>query len=130
MKVTDIRPAELRQLQEQAYARDLERLRKRLPEFVRVPCPACGADAPRPAFEKYGFSFQRCPTCRTLYMSPRPTPEVMAGYYGDSENYRFWASTSSPPPRRTGARRSTVRCSTISRAHAIATASRGASSSS
>lgn len=91
MKVTDIRPAELRQLQEQAYARDLERLRKRLPEFVHVPCPACGADAPQPAFEKYGFSFQRCPTCRTLYMSPRPTPEVMAGYYGNSENYRFWA---------------------------------------
>jgi len=24
-------------------------------------------------------------------MSPRPSPEVMAAYYGDSENYRFWA---------------------------------------
>jgi SAM-dependent methyltransferase len=91
MKVSDIRPAELRRLQEQAYARDLERLRKRLPEFVRVACPACAADEPQPAFEKYGFSFQRCPACRTLYMSPRPTPKVMAGYYGNSENYRFWA---------------------------------------
>jgi SAM-dependent methyltransferase len=91
MKVTDIRPAELRRLQEQAYARDLERLRKRLPEFVRVACPACAADSPHPAFEKYGFAFQHCPACRTLYMSPRPTPEVMAGYYGNSENYRFWA---------------------------------------
>ena len=56
MKVTDIRPAELRRLQEEAYARDLERLRKRLPEFVRVTCPACAADSPQPAFEKYGFS--------------------------------------------------------------------------
>jgi SAM-dependent methyltransferase len=91
MTVDEIRPAELRLLQEQAYARDLERLRKRLPEFVRVACPACSADRPRAAFDKYGFSFQRCLACRTLYMSPRPTPEVMASYYGDSENYKFWA---------------------------------------
>jgi SAM-dependent methyltransferase len=91
MKVSDIRPAELRLLQEQAYARDLERLRKRLPEFVHVVCPACAKDDPRAAFEKYGFSFQHCPHCRTLYMCPRPTPEIMSSYYGDSENYRFWA---------------------------------------
>jgi SAM-dependent methyltransferase len=91
MKVGDIRPAEFRRLQEQAYARDLERLRRRLPEFVHVPCPACGIDRSQPAFEKYGFSFRHCDGCRTIYMCPRPTPEVMAGYYGNSENYRFWA---------------------------------------
>jgi SAM-dependent methyltransferase len=91
MKVGDIRPAEFRRLQEQAYARDLERLRRRLPEFVHVPCPACGIDRSQPAFEKYGFSFRHCDGCRTIYMCPRPTPEVMASYYGDSDNYRFWA---------------------------------------
>lgn len=91
MRVNDIRPTELRALQEQAYARDLERLRKRLAEFVPVACPACGTDRSQPAFEKYGFSFRRCQECRTLYMSPRPTPEVMASYYGNSDNYRFWA---------------------------------------
>jgi len=91
MKVDDIRPAELRRLQEQAYARDLERLRQRLPEFVHVSCPACNIERSQPAFEKYGFSFRRCDGCRTIYMSPRPTPEVMASYYGNSENYRFWA---------------------------------------
>jgi SAM-dependent methyltransferase len=78
-------------LQQEAYARDLERLRRRLPQFVHVACPACSKDEPQGAFEKYGFSFQRCPHCRTLYMSPRPTPEIMAGYYGNSENYKFWA---------------------------------------
>lgn len=91
MKIGDIRPTELRHLQEQAYARDLERLRKRLPEFVQVNCPACAGDRSRAAFEKYGFAFRRCDDCRTLYMSPRPTPEVMASYYGNSDNYRFWA---------------------------------------
>jgi len=91
MKIGDIRPTELRRLQQEAYARDLERLRQRLPEFVRVPCPACAGERSSGAFEKYGFAFRRCEDCSTLYMSPRPTPAVMAGYYGSSENYRFWA---------------------------------------
>jgi len=91
MGVNDIRPAELRQGQIAAYERDLQRLRQHLPEFLRVVCPACGVDTPTPAFEKYGFQFQRCRDCRTLYMSPRPTPAVMASYYDKSENYGFWA---------------------------------------
>lgn len=91
MKIGDIRPTDLRRRQQEAYARDLERLRQRLPEFVAVDCPACAGGRSSGAFEKYGFAFRRCEDCRTLYMSPRPTPAVMAGYYGDSENYRFWA---------------------------------------
>jgi SAM-dependent methyltransferase len=91
MRVDDIRPDVLRRGQEEAYERDLQRLRARLPEFVPVPCPACDSTEASPAFTKYGFQFQRCGPCRTLYMSPRPTPAVMAAYYGNSENYRFWA---------------------------------------
>lgn len=89
--VSDIRPAELQKGQIAAYERDLQRLRERLPEFVPVHCPACNADDFDRAFEKYGFQFRRCKRCRTIYMSPRPTPEVMASYYGNSENYRYWA---------------------------------------
>jgi SAM-dependent methyltransferase len=91
MRVKDIRPAELRQLQADAYARDVARLRDRLDEFVAVACPACGADQPVPTFTKFDFNFSRCRACRTLYMSPRPTPELMSSYYGSSENYRVWA---------------------------------------
>jgi 2-polyprenyl-3-methyl-5-hydroxy-6-metoxy-1,4-benzoquinol methylase len=91
MSVNDIRPTELRQGQIAAYERDLQRLRQHLPDFVHVDCPACGIDTPSTAFEKYGFLFQRCRECRTLYMSPRPTPAIMASYYSNSENYRFWA---------------------------------------
>lgn len=91
MSVNDIRPDELRRGQAEAYERDLERLRRRLPEFVRVACPACGSDASEAAFQKYTFQFQRCRPCGTIYMSPRPNPEVMASYYDNSENYRYWA---------------------------------------
>ena len=84
-------PRELLADQEAAYARDVARLQARAAEFVEVSCPACGADRPKLAFEKFGFSFQRCPQCRTIYMSPRPSEALMADYYTHSENYAYWA---------------------------------------
>jgi len=84
-------PDELLAGQEAAFARDIERLKTRRHEFIPVPCPACGAVDGVPAFEKFSFAYCRCPHCRTLFMSPRPAPHVMAAYYAESENYRFWA---------------------------------------
>ncbi|OGQ88408.1 MAG: hypothetical protein A2512_05745 [Deltaproteobacteria bacterium RIFOXYD12_FULL_56_24] len=87
----EIRPAELLAGQEAAFARDVARLQHRFAEFVTVSCPACGAAGSEQAFEKYGFSFKSCNGCKTLYMSPRPSEEVMADYYRNSENYAYWA---------------------------------------
>jgi SAM-dependent methyltransferase len=103
MQVNEIRPASLRERQQAAYERDLARLRQHLPEFVPVACPACEGQHSDAAFEKYGFEFRRCLQCRTLYMSPRPTPAIMATYYDHSENYQFWAEhifPASEPARR------------------------------
>lgn len=91
VSVADIRPKDLARGQVEAYERDVVRLLLRSSEFVQVRCPACDADQGRTAFVKYDCRFLSCPTCATLYMSPRPTPEVMADYYGNSENYRYWA---------------------------------------
>jgi 2-polyprenyl-3-methyl-5-hydroxy-6-metoxy-1,4-benzoquinol methylase len=60
-------------------------------EFVEVPCPACFGERSELAFEKQSFAYRSCVDCRTLFMSPRPSPEVMAAYYAQSENYRYWA---------------------------------------
>jgi len=85
-------PPELLGGQEEAFARDVARMRARAAEFVPVPCPACGADAGVPAVLKWGFTWRSCPGCRTLYMSPRPSEAVLADYYADSENYAYWAA--------------------------------------
>jgi SAM-dependent methyltransferase len=77
--------------QEAAFARDVERLKSRRAEFVEIPCPACRRSDCPPVFEKFSFMYRSCPDCRTLFMSPRPSPEIMADYYRDSENYRYWA---------------------------------------
>lgn len=84
-------PDDLLAGQEAAFARDIARLHARQAEFVSVRCPACDGAQSKPAFAKYGFSFQRCDDCETVYMSPRPSPPVMADYYSNSENYAYWA---------------------------------------
>lgn len=84
-------PDDLLAGQEAAFARDIARLHARADEMVAVACPCCGADRPTHAFDKYGFAFQRCPDCATLYMSPRPSEALMSDYYTNSENYAYWA---------------------------------------
>ena len=84
-------PDDLLAGQEAAFARDVAGLHARRNEFADVSCPACGGGSRSPAFSKYGFSFQTCTACRTIYMSPRPSAAVMSDYYAHSENYAYWA---------------------------------------
>jgi SAM-dependent methyltransferase len=77
--------------QEAAFTRDIERLQARRGEFVSVSCPACDHQDAPPLFSKFGFQYRQCPGCATVFMSPRPSLAVMAGYYAQSENYQYWA---------------------------------------
>jgi 2-polyprenyl-3-methyl-5-hydroxy-6-metoxy-1,4-benzoquinol methylase/ribosomal protein S27E len=88
---TELCPEYFLKGQEEAFQRDIDRLFAQRGAFVPVACPACGETAADPVFEKYGFEYVRCVSCLTLYMTPRPPPEVMATYYAASENYRYWA---------------------------------------
>ncbi len=76
--------------QEAAFENDINRLRTRQDEFVQVACPACGSQDPTFELNKFGFRYDRCNHCRTIFLNPRPTPEIMADYYANSENYRYW----------------------------------------
>ena len=88
---SELCPDDLLREQEKAFERDIERLQSRSDQFVTVSCPACPADLSTPAFEKYGFKFLSCASCQTIFMSPRPSEEIMASYYANSENYAYWA---------------------------------------
>jgi 2-polyprenyl-3-methyl-5-hydroxy-6-metoxy-1,4-benzoquinol methylase len=85
-------PDDLLKGQEAAFLRDIERLKARYQDFVEVPCPACNAVEHEDAFVKFLFHYVTCKGCRTIFMTPRPSPELMASYYAASENYRYWAS--------------------------------------
>lgn len=86
----DIRPKDLDAGKLAALDADLRRLAKRKGEFIRVSCPACGADEPVHEFDKYDFSFDRCGACQTVYMNPRATPEILADFYAHSVLYEYW----------------------------------------
>lgn len=90
LSLSEIRADQYKDLQVAAYQRDIERLHRRLGDFVHAPCPACGADDAEHRFEKYRCRFVECRSCATLYMSPRPSPAVMHDYYSNSENYAVW----------------------------------------
>ena len=55
-----------------------------------MPCPACGSKNAEKAFEKYEMGYVVCSDCETMYINPRPAPEILEKYYATSENYRYW----------------------------------------
>lgn len=89
---TEIRPANLQEEAARRYERDLARLLCRSSEFVEVACPACGQQGREPLFQKRSLHYVRCAACATMYVSPRPTENLLAEYYQTSENYKFWSS--------------------------------------
>lgn len=89
-------PEDLLKAQEEAFQRDVDRLLERRAEFVDVPCPACGSDQRKHALCKFGLDYQSCTVCQTLYVSPRPSLEILLTYYENSENYRIWATQAFP----------------------------------
>lgn len=91
LREAEIRPDELMAEQARRYQADVDRLVAKRDRFVAVPCPACDADRPRPAWEKFGLSYVECGACETRYMSPRPSPELLDEYYRTSENYEYWS---------------------------------------
>ena len=101
LKEHDIRPAELDEGKIKALEEDLERLHANIDDFVEVNCPACSSSSSIFEFEKYGFKFERCTDCQTVYMNPRATPEILDDFYSNSRLYAYWDKYIFPASRST-----------------------------
>ena len=86
----EIRPLQLMDKQRIAALTDVGRMLSRYGEFVQVDCPACGANAQAPKFEKNGINYVECKQCRTFYVNPRPPSDVLEWFYRGSPNYAYW----------------------------------------
>ena len=86
----EIRPVQLMAKQRIAALTDVGRILSRYEEFVCVPCPACGAEDSKAKFEKNSISYVNCRVCQTLYVNPRPSPDVLEWFYRGSPNYAYW----------------------------------------
>ena len=58
-------------------------------DFITTPCPACGSDGDF-YFKKFGFTHKKCPECKTLFVSPRPTDRLLTEFYNKYEAPKFW----------------------------------------
>jgi len=61
-------------------------------ERERGNCPACEKKG-EPAFTKYGFDYETCLNCHSLFVNPRPVAEAFSKYYTESPSSKYWAST-------------------------------------
>jgi 2-polyprenyl-3-methyl-5-hydroxy-6-metoxy-1,4-benzoquinol methylase len=91
LREEDIRPAAVMAEQARLYAADVARLLEGADGFVEVACPACETADWAPQWGKYGLTYRRCAACRTVYVSPRPTPVQLDEYYRTSANHEYWS---------------------------------------
>ncbi|MFC1808216.1 class I SAM-dependent methyltransferase [Candidatus Omnitrophota bacterium] len=90
MKEEDIRPAQLKEKVIELFEQDAADLLKYKAQFVEVDCPACATKNDELYFEKKGYEFKKCSACRSLYISPRPTTDLLGKYYSTSRASKFW----------------------------------------
>ena len=90
LREEEIRPEHLKAGQAPFMDADIKGLLTHKDRFVLVACPACGEHSFRKIFEKYGLQYVKCSSCGTVYINPRPTPEMLDIYYSTSKNYEYW----------------------------------------
>lgn len=58
--------------------------------FVDVNCPCCLKASGQNVFYKYGYTHKKCKECNTLYVSPRPSQEMLFEYYSYYDAPNSW----------------------------------------
>ena len=92
----DIKPESLMQKQKELYLQDIEDLVSQKVFFIETSCPACGAWNAIRKFRKYELEYHECRDCKTVYISPRPTPDILDDYYEHSKHYEYWSKNIFP----------------------------------
>jgi len=90
IKESDIRPEEFAGRLAELQRIDAGRLLTKYSEFVSAPCPACDSDNSEYWFTKYGFNFESCNACETIFVNPRPSLSILGDFYRYSPNYEYW----------------------------------------
>ncbi len=86
----DIRPDKFTEKMQDSLNADIKFLVDRQHKFCEVSCPACMVKNDNIELTKNGFSYIECKQCKMLYISPRPTPEILSEFYPNSKQYQFF----------------------------------------
>ena len=96
IKETKIRSSKFKNKLVKAYKKDINFLLKNKKFFVKFNCPACGNKSKKLEFIKAGLKYCRCIKCKTLYVNPRPSTELLKKFYSNSKGYEEWSKTVFP----------------------------------
>ncbi len=96
MRESDIRSEEFTSKVKALYKLDQASILKRQNEFTDVNCPACSADNKDFFYERDGFNFMMCNGCETVFVSPRPSQELVIEHYKTSLAEKYWIENVCP----------------------------------
>ena len=91
MKEEDIRPAKIFEEYLRLAEKDTD-IYFSESEKIFGNCPACNQIG-NFVFEKFGFAYEECPSCLSLYVNPRPIADAFTKYYTESASSEYWATT-------------------------------------
>ena len=86
-----IRPERLDKIQDNLHLLDLEELRRNYPDLTSVNCIACNSNNYRKTYEKYGYIYNRCNICNSLFISPRLPKEGLSYFFKNAKSMAFRA---------------------------------------
>lgn len=92
MKEDEIRPRTTFNRYLELIANDVSVLFRDKSQFISIDCPACGSEDYHPQFEKLGFTYVLCTRCSTLFVNPRPTPQMLMDFYTKTDSAHFFIS--------------------------------------
>jgi SAM-dependent methyltransferase len=95
MKEEDIRPKKVFDRFLQLSAEDAIEIFDGVPS-TPCSCPGCGENKSLPAFKKMGFSYQKCKSCNSLFLNPRPSSESFNVFYANSKSAKYFAEVFIP----------------------------------
>lgn len=96
LQENEVRPDALQAELTASYQADLKWIQERRSGFSDCACPACAGVDRSLLFEKDGFQYQICGNCETVYISPRPSQAILAGFYEVSHVYHHFLNSIFP----------------------------------
>lgn len=92
MKEVDIRKREIFDKYLELVVQDVGRFFTDKSLFRTINCPACDSREFTEELEKLGFKYVSCNNCKTLFVNPRPSFQVLKQFYSSSPSTQFWVN--------------------------------------
>lgn len=87
----DIRPADLHNAYLELSKEDARFCFEDVPRY-EIDCVACGSNETNFVFQKFGFDYRECASCKTVFQSSRPEKQAFDEFYKNSASSAFWAN--------------------------------------